>query len=53
MNPPVVSVAGFASVDRGLFRAVSKKKTELKWYQQNRLLLILLRNDLKLRAANM
>jgi hypothetical protein len=23
MNPPVVSVAGFANVDRGLFRAVS------------------------------
>jgi hypothetical protein len=26
MNPPVVSVAGFANVDRGLFRAVSRMR---------------------------
>jgi hypothetical protein len=26
MIPPVVSAAGFANVDRGLFRAVSRKR---------------------------
>jgi hypothetical protein len=29
MNPPVVSMAGFAKVDRGLFKAVSIKRTEM------------------------
>jgi len=28
MYPPVVSVAGFANVDRGMFRAVSNLKKE-------------------------
>jgi len=30
MYPPVVSVAGFANVDRGMFRAVSKLTKELE-----------------------
>jgi len=30
MYPPVVSVAGFANVDRGLFKAVSKVTKDLK-----------------------
>jgi hypothetical protein len=29
MNPPVVSVAGFANVDRGLFKAVSNLTKEV------------------------
>ena len=30
MYPPVVSVAGFANVDRGMFRAVSDLTKELE-----------------------
>jgi hypothetical protein len=30
MYPPVVSVAGFANVDRGMFRAVSNLTKELE-----------------------
>jgi hypothetical protein len=31
--PPVVSVAGFANVDRGMFRAVSNLTKELECYK--------------------
>jgi hypothetical protein len=44
LYPPVVSVAGFANVDRGLFRAVSYL-TKLVECCKKRIRLILLRNS--------
>jgi len=47
MYPPVVSVAGFANVDRGLFRAVSNLTKELECCKEQ-IGLILLRNLVKI-----
>jgi hypothetical protein len=47
MYPPVVSVAGFANVDRGMFRAVSDLTKELECFKKE-LSLILLRNSFKI-----
>jgi len=44
MYPPVVSVAGFANVDRGMFRAVSNLTTELECCKEQ-VRLILLSNS--------
>jgi hypothetical protein len=43
LYPPVVSVAGFANVDRGLFRAVSNITKELKCCKKQVLLNLLLK----------
>jgi hypothetical protein len=34
MYPPVVSIAGFANVDRGMFRAVSNLTKELECFKK-------------------
>ena len=47
MYPPVVSVAGFANVDRGMFRAVSYLTTELECCKKQAYL-VLLRNSVKI-----
>jgi hypothetical protein len=47
MYPPVVSVAGFANVDRGMFRAVSNLTKELECCKKQ-IYLILLRNSFKI-----
>jgi len=47
MYPPVVSVAGFVNVDRGLFRAVSDLTTELECCKKQ-VCLILLSTELRL-----
>ena len=47
MNPPVVSVAGFANVDRGMFRAVSDLTKELECCKEQ-VRLVLLRNSVKI-----
>ena len=47
LYPPVVSVSGFANVDRGLFRAVSNLTKELECCEEQ-ICLILLRNSLKI-----
>jgi hypothetical protein len=47
MYPPVVSVAGFANVDRGLFRAVSNLTKELECSKEQ-VRLILFRNSFKI-----
>jgi len=47
MYPPVVSVAGFANVDRGMFRAVSNLTKELECSKKE-FRLILLRNSFKI-----
>ena len=47
MYPPVVSVAGFANVDRGMFRAVSNLTEELECWKEQ-VGLILLRNSFKI-----
>jgi len=46
MYPPVVSVAGFANVDRGMFRAVSNLTEDLECCKEQ-VGLILLRNSVK------
>ena len=48
MYPPVVSVAGFANVDRGMFRAVSNLTEDLECCKE-RVGLILLRNSVKIK----
>jgi hypothetical protein len=45
--PPVVSVAGFANVDRGMFRAVSNLTNELECFKKQ-VRLVLLRNSLQI-----
>jgi hypothetical protein len=47
MYPPVVSVAGFANIDRGLFTAVSNLTKELECGKKQARL-ILLRNSVKI-----
>jgi hypothetical protein len=47
MYPPVVSVAGFANVDRGMFRAVSNLTKELECCKKE-VRLVLLRNSVKI-----
>jgi hypothetical protein len=47
MYPPVVSVSGFANVDRGMFRAVSNLTNELECCKEQ-VLLILFRNSIKI-----
>ena len=47
MYPPVVSVAGFTNVDRGMFRAVSNLTKELE-FSKKQVRLILLRNNVKI-----
>ena len=47
MSPPVVSVAGFTNVDRGLFRAVSNVTKELECCKKQ-VRLIGLRNSFKI-----
>jgi len=47
MSPPVVSVAGFTNVDRGLFRAVSNLTKELECCKKQ-VRLIGLRNIFKI-----
>jgi hypothetical protein len=47
MYPPVVSVAGFENVDRGLFRAVSNLTKGLECCKKQ-VRLILLRNSVKI-----
>jgi len=47
MYPPVVSVAGFANVDRGMFRAVSNLTKELECCKKQ-IYLILLCSSLKI-----
>ena len=47
MYPPVVSVAGFANVDRGMFRAVSNLTKELECCKKQ-VRLFLLRNSVKI-----
>jgi hypothetical protein len=47
MYPPVVSVAGFASVDRGMFRAVSNLTQELECCNKE-VRLVLLRKSVKI-----
>jgi len=44
LYPPVVSVAGFANVDRGMFRAVSNLTKELECCKEQ-VLSVLLRNS--------
>jgi hypothetical protein len=46
MYPPVVSVAGFANVDRGMFRAVSNLTKELGCCKEQ-IYLILLSNSIR------
>jgi hypothetical protein len=45
--PPAVSVAGFANVDRGMFRAVSNLTKELECCKEQ-VRLVLLRNSFKI-----
>jgi hypothetical protein len=45
MYPPVVSVAGFANVDRGMFRAVSNFTNEMDCCKKQ-VRFVLLRNSL-------
>ena len=47
MYPPVVSVAGFANVDRGMFRAVSNLTKELECSKKKGRL-VLLRKSFKI-----
>ena len=47
MYPPVVSVSGFANVDRGLFRAVSKLAKELECCKE-KVRSVLIRNSVKI-----
>ena len=47
MYPPVVSVAGFANVDRGMFRAVSNLTKELGCCNKQ-VRLVLFRNSVKI-----
>jgi hypothetical protein len=47
MYPPVVSVAGFANVDRGMFRAVSDLTKELECCKEQ-VRLVLLCNSFKI-----
>jgi hypothetical protein len=47
MYPPVVSVAGFANVDRGMFRAVSNVTQELECCNKE-VRLVLLRKSVKI-----
>jgi hypothetical protein len=47
MYPPVVSVAGFVNVDRGMFRAVSNLTNELECCNKQ-VRLVLLRNSVKI-----
>ena len=47
MYPPVVSVSGFANVDRGMFRAVSDLTKELECCKKQ-VRLVLLRNNFKI-----
>ena len=47
MYPPVVSAAGFANVDRGLFRAVSNLTRELECCKEQAYLVLLL-NSIKI-----
>ena len=47
MYPPVVSVAGFTNVDRGLFRAVSNLKIVLEYFMKH-VRLVVLRNRVKI-----
>ena len=47
MYPPVVSVAGFASVDRGMFRAVSNLTQRLECCKEQ-VRLVLLCNSIKI-----
>jgi len=47
MYPPVVSVAGFSNVDRGMFRAVSNLTKELACCKKQ-IPLVLLRNSFKI-----
>jgi len=47
LYPPVVSVAGFANVDRGMFRAVSNLTEEMECCKEQ-VGLILLRNIVKI-----
>ena len=47
MYPPVVSAAGFANVDRGLFRAVSNLAKELECCKEQAYLVLLL-NSIKI-----
>ena len=47
MYPPVVSVAGFANVDRGMFRSVSNLTKELECCN-TQVRLVLLRNSFKI-----
>jgi len=49
MYPPVVSVVGFANVDRGMFRAVSNLTKELGCFkEQVRLILLCISFIIKL-----
>jgi len=47
MYPPVVSVAGFANIDRGLFRAVSNLTKDLECCKKQ-FCLIMLPNSVKI-----
>jgi len=47
MYPPVVTVAGFANVDRGMFRAVSNLTKELDCCKEQAIL-VLLSNSIKI-----
>ena len=47
MYPPVMSVAGFANVDRGMFRGVSNLTKELECCKKQ-VRLVLLRNSVKI-----
>ena len=51
LYPPVVSVSGFANVDRGMFRAVSDLTKELECCKKH-ICLILLRNRFKIKLPN-
>jgi len=51
MYPPVVSVAGFANVDRGMFRAVSNLTKELKCCKKQ-FRLFLQRNNAEINLKN-
>jgi hypothetical protein len=44
MYPPVVSVAGFANIDRGMFRAVSNIAKELECCKKKNRLILLCNN---------
>jgi hypothetical protein len=47
MYPPVVSVAGFANVDRGMFRAVSNLTKGLECFKK-RICLFMFHNSVKI-----